>query len=202
MLADYQSDGKPDGEPDGKPHNERNGAPYGQPYRQSHRQPDTWTYHEPDAVADVGSYREPDPVADAGRYCEPNTDPYCEPDRDRGGALLRRGRWQQQPGCAVGSRLPGHHQRDRVPDHRLQRGGSPPGAAFPRLTRVGGYLCIMGNRNLATLGTAFPVLGEFGTHSTGISLFVYNNAALRSLGTAFASLRRIPGTLLFNEIPC
>ena len=76
------------------------------------------------------------------------------------------------------------------------------GAAFPRLTRVGGYLCIMGNRNLATLGTAFPVLGEFGTHSTGISLFVYNNAALRSLGTAFASLRRIPGTLLFNEIPC
>ena len=75
------------------------------------------------------------------------------------------------------------------------------GAAFPRLTRVGGYLCIMGNRNLATLGTAFPVLGEFGTHSTGISLFVYNNAALRSLGTAFASLRRIPGTLLFNDNP-
>ena len=73
--------------------------------------------------------------------------------------------------------------------------------AFPRLTRIDWHLQIDTNANLGTLGDAFPVLVELGTNSGGISLYVHTNAALQSLGTAFASLRRIPGTLYFDTNP-
>ena len=72
---------------------------------------------------------------------------------------------------------------------------------FPRLTRIGEYLNIRSNANLVTLGTAFPVLVELGTSGHGISLYVHSNVALTSLGSAFASLRRIPGTLRFYINP-
>ena len=73
--------------------------------------------------------------------------------------------------------------------------------AFPRLTRVERYLQIDSNANLDALGNAFPVLVELGTDSNGASLRVYNNAALQGFGTAFASLRRIPGTLYIQNNP-
>ena len=73
--------------------------------------------------------------------------------------------------------------------------------AFPRLTRVEQYLQIDSNANLDALGNAFPVLVELGTDSNGASLRVYNNAALQGFGTAFASLRRIPGTLYIQNNP-
>ena len=74
--------------------------------------------------------------------------------------------------------------------------------AFPRLTQVEGELAIYGNANLVTLGGAFPDLVELGTGRNGRSLVVHNNAALRSLGSAFASLRRIPGTIWFSWGGC
>ena len=78
--------------------------------------------------------------------------------------------------------------------------GYEPGA-FPRLTAVEGRLVISDNNQLVTLGNAFPVLDDLGIGNSGDSLRVWGNDALRSLGTAFASLRRIPGTLYFSENP-
>ena len=78
------------------------------------------------------------------------------------------------------------------------------GNAFPRLTRVDGVVTFWGNDNLATLGTAFPVLVELGTSANnnyGRSLVLANNPTLRTLGSAFASLRRISGTVYFNNNP-
>ena len=73
---------------------------------------------------------------------------------------------------------------------------------FPRLTRIEMDLYIGNNRNLVTLGNAFPVLVEPGTSGgRGVSLYVQSNLALQSLGTAFASLRRIPGTLYVINNP-
>ena len=79
--------------------------------------------------------------------------------------------------------------------------------AFPRLTRVGQCIEIKNNPNLATLGgAAFPVLDElgamsYGSQPNGASLIVQDNPALRSLGSAFASLRRLDGTLYFVNNP-
>ena len=76
------------------------------------------------------------------------------------------------------------------------------GNAFPLLAQVEQYLYIELNANLVTLSSAFPALVELGLQSaSGKSLDVNQNAALTTLGTAFASLRRIPGTLYFDTNP-
>ena len=82
--------------------------------------------------------------------------------------------------------------------------------AFPRLTRVQercaptcawSGLNIELNDNLATLGNAFPALVELGSDRNGIALSVSGNSALTTLGSAFASLRRIPGRHRFQNNP-
>ena len=79
--------------------------------------------------------------------------------------------------------------------------------AFPRLTRIGTYLHLSSNPAVTTLGDAFPVLVELGTdgqpgaYGGGISLYLVSHERLTTLGTAFASLRRIRGALYINGNP-
>lgn len=75
------------------------------------------------------------------------------------------------------------------------------GNGLPWLISVGEHLTIGPSDNLVTLGSAFPLLSDLGTDGGYVSLIVAGNAALTTLGTAFASLLRIPGTLLIEYNP-
>ena len=72
--------------------------------------------------------------------------------------------------------------------------------AFPNLIEIGGGLDISRCNSVTTLGNAFPKLEKLGSaNNYGLSLYLADNPVLTSLGTAFASLRRIPGTIAFGE---
>ena len=74
--------------------------------------------------------------------------------------------------------------------------------AFSNLKRVEGTLNVEGNEILTSFATAFSNLVRIMPHGVnGISLQIFDNPALTTLGTAFRSLRRVAGTLLIDNNP-
>ena len=73
--------------------------------------------------------------------------------------------------------------------------------SFMNLERIDKQLKIYGNYNLATLGAAFSNLVQLGAGlpAGAPALLIEVNPLLRTLGTAFAALRRISGTLSIHN---